>query len=807
MARLKYILVFILIAAGLAGAANMRLSLREESGRTVFERNSVYNVVLQVAPVGATALGAIGEIYIEYDKTVFDSIAVFKTDYYQLPSSIWESEKVSFNHRYASGPSKTCIEYAKTDNNGTFWNISSTQSIYVVACRVKTNAPTGSTGISFIYSPDNSKTKMIKSDGSVIPLTVQNLNLQIDLDRTSPVTQINYPGGIFKTVPLLKLSPNENALVHYLVIGGSNIWEEQTVSANIWTNTISLPSNPGQVKYSTIQFYSEDLAQDKTHNEEDVRAYLFTVDQETPVINNIQVPATAVPIGSIAEVYFDIFDQVGISQEDVLIGGKPAYRYSGNGTGRYIYRRQIDGSENPSGTLSITVADTAANITTDNTRQVKLDFAGPLFTDIRTDPVTAQVKQEIVVSFRSSETLKQNPDVKVGANTASFISEQNLQYRYRCAVTANGWYIDLVYLPDRSSPYTERNLPVKYSSVRPLNTDIYFRIGDSESAISTWNMQIYVNGINVYQNGSFRNGYKGRIFYIGNVPNVVCIPDRNFQSNSRVTVNIRVADINQNLLNETYYFSTGTTADILAPTVENVFPVRNSADAERDTPIYFVINDHSGCGVAIDRLNLTLTETATVNVAPEIKKYLVDDPKKKPVAITANRVIVNGVFQPGFHGTIVPDIEGNLQVSIIPEQKFMVANKIDCTAVFEDLAITANRVTENWSFTIKHERSAEAYVGRKPLAWPSIYNPLNSAGTKQLLTFVLAEPGDTAVRLYDLSGDMVWEFKFEAVAGYQAVPWDGREAFGRVVGNGVYVWYVVQNKKVVARGTSIIMKE
>lgn len=788
------LLLFWIIIFDLAGAA-MRLQLKEENGRSVLERNSQYQVYTQVVPDIQRTIGAIGELYVEYDKNIFEEINSLATDYHILPSSIWESEKITFNHSYASSTQYRCIEYAKTDNNGPFWTISSTQNIFALLFKVKKNAPTGNTQIRFIYSSDNSRTKMISSAGAIIPLSIANLTVFIDLDRTAPTTDINYPGGIYNYVPEVKLRPNEDSIVHYMVIGGGNIWNEQPVSANVWSNVISLPSTANEVKYSTIQYYGEDLALDKAHNIEAVKAYLFTIDLEAPAISNIQVPSEATPIGSIAEIQFELFDQGGINSVQVTVGGQPAYLYSGSSNGVYVFRRTIDGSETQNGNLVISVSDQAGNSTSDNTASVLLDFNGPEFINITTSPATPQIRQEILISFNATETLKENPLVMVGNNQASFVTKTNLNYTYSYTVTANGWYIDLDFLPDSATPFTERNIPQKYSSTVPKNTSVYFRISDSESTINTENMLILINGTTVYYEGDFISGYKGRIVDLDGLPNVFCIPPTDFAAGGRITINICVADSSHNTLNETYYFDTSLLTDRQKPEIDSVFPSNNATEVECDTVLYFELKDNSGCGIARDRVTMDIVERALISSGQPDTSTLLSYP-----------VLRNGVFQEGFSGTITPDQDGNLIISVRHTHNFGENKIIACNTTFEDLAREPSVGTGNWTFTTIRTTDATASSGRKPLAWPTIYDPTNKEGAKQLLTFNLKKPGTTYLRMYDLSGDMIWEYKYEAQEGYQAIPWDGRNGRHKIPGNGPYIWYIIQNNKVVGRGISILMK-
>ncbi len=834
LSKLKILFLLIMLLISTAWA-ELNLLLTEEQGRSVFERNSTYRIYLKIAPTETHIIGAIGELYIEYDKTIFEEVTAFQRDYHQLPSSIWESEKINFDHTYASGLNKRCIEYSKTDNNGPFWTVSTTANIYAIDLKVRTNAVTGNTTINFIYSPDNSKTKMIDKNGKVISLKTHDLTAFIDLDRTAPITEINYAGGIYNYAPPLRLRTNEDAIIHYTVVGGSNLPQQQTVSKNNWSGIIPLPAEAESVCYSTIYYYSEDFALDKEHNIEEERAYVFTVDMQQPVISNVRVPTQGIPAGTIAEVHFDAFDSVGIGSLEVLIGGKPAYLYSGSGNDTYIYRRNIDGTENPDGILKITLTDRAGNTTVNQEAHILLDFGGPEFYNISSAPDPAQINQEIIISFNASELLRENPVVLAGGNPASYIAfnESNMSYLYRYKVTANGWYVDLSFIPDNTPPFTERNLPQKFATEVCYNTSVYFRISDTKSDVNTRNMSVYINDVLSYRNGYFLNcnTEKSRIIYRDGLPNFIYVPSQEFMPGSRVTVKISVADMDGNVLNEEYYFDTGSARDTRPPEIAKIFPTENSEKIACETPLYFEAYDNNGCGIAIDKLNLVIAEVVST-AAPEIlnnlyitKLITVSDINElfsssaqgeninlKTSAlnisgqINKESVIDASIFQKNYTGSIVPNLVGDMVVSILPEEHFNKGSLVACQVTVEDLAVVPNQVTYNWLFNIISAETPPEVLSRKPLAWPTIYNPVNNDNKNQLLTFSIKEAGEIKIRMYDLSGDMIWEHKYLAEAGYQAIPWNGKNSRGEIVGNGVYIWYILENNKVIGRGKSIIMK-
>lgn len=796
MKRGIILLLFILWATA---SADVSLFLREATGKTVFERNSSYLVTLQAAPTVPTVVGAIGEIYIEYDSRVFVPMTGLNTDFHALPHSIWDSEKISLDHVFRTDPAYNCIQYAKTDNNAVGWQLNTTQNIYTLRFRVRTNAPTGNTTIRFIYTPDNNRTKMISGVGEVIPIMCQDLSLYIDLDRTPPTTVMQPHGGLFRTIPQPRINISEDGLIHSLIVGGT--WQQELVSENNWGSIIPIPGVPGQVRYTTVNYYGEDLALDKAHNIEATKTAFFIIDMEPPTITNVRVPTMQIPVGGTAEVWFNAYDQVGLGLMSLTIGGRPATYIGQQGVdNHFVYRRLIDGTEDPQGRVFITVNDTAGNTTTDNTKAVRLDFAGPYFYNITTTPVTPQINQEVIISFSASEELLDLPTVMVGNNPASCLDHAGLDFHYKYIVTGNGWYIGLDFLTPTSSPFTERNLSPKFVGDRPVNGDIYFRLNDSYSAINMNDLRLIVNNQTAYALGSFINGYTGRIFYMDGKPNIVCIPPARFPDAQTVTVQILVSNMAGNAGNEIYSYTVATYNDVTAPAIENEYPAPQAQDVSVISPISFRINDFDQAGVAIDRVNLSLSRV--VKVWHKNKEQL--------VVTESVPVIVNGYFQPGFSGTLEPDFYGNLSVAIIPDHPLKPSTTYNCFVTAEDLAIIPQFVSTSWNFrTIGTAATNTNEFDRIPLAWPTVFDP--EKDKKQYLTFSVPKDGEVTIRMYDLSGDMIWQYKYMATAGYQrqlvnAPWWDGEDSRGRKVGNGPYVWYIVQDKKVLGRGTSVIMR-
>jgi hypothetical protein len=107
---------------------------------------------------------------------------------------------------------------------------------------------------------------------------------------------------------------------------------------------------------------------------------------------------------------------------------------------------------------------------------------------------------------------------------------------------------------------------------------------------------------------------------------------------------------------------------------------------------------------------------------------------------------------------------------------------------------------------------ADLVPSTAPFATPVSISPLQAqaAGQPVKVTMVynLTAPADIDLQIYSQAGPLVWARRFPrntagGMAGYNAVDWDGRDAWGRSVGNGVYAFRIVRSGKVL--GTNFII--
>ena len=86
----------------------------------------------------------------------------------------------------------------------------------------------------------------------------------------------------------------------------------------------------------------------------------------------------------------------------------------------------------------------------------------------------------------------------------------------------------------------------------------------------------------------------------------------------------------------------------------------------------------------------------------------------------------------------------------------------------------------------------------KAYNYPNPFSP--GSGQSTALVFPLSAIGSYTLYLFNIVGQKVWSSSGSGVAGANTVVWDGSNAWGHTVPNGVYLLRVIQDGKVVANG-------
>jgi len=95
-----------------------------------------------------------------------------------------------------------------------------------------------------------------------------------------------------------------------------------------------------------------------------------------------------------------------------------------------------------------------------------------------------------------------------------------------------------------------------------------------------------------------------------------------------------------------------------------------------------------------------------------------------------------------------------------------------------------------------------------PLNYPNPFKPLKGETTS--LAYVLTKDVDVTLYIYNIKASAVCRRNYKAfeeggMAGYNEVVWDGRSDFNEIQGNGIYIFKIVHNQKVLGTGKITIL--
>jgi len=100
------------------------------------------------------------------------------------------------------------------------------------------------------------------------------------------------------------------------------------------------------------------------------------------------------------------------------------------------------------------------------------------------------------------------------------------------------------------------------------------------------------------------------------------------------------------------------------------------------------------------------------------------------------------------------------------------------------------------------QSAAEVIIQGFALNYP---NPFDPGVQSTRIGYTLSKPANVKLNIFDLAGNLVRKISFAADqeggrAGYNEVSWDGRYDGGNYVGNGIYPFLIIANRKVVPNG-------
>ena len=180
---------------------------------------------------------------------------------------------------------------------------------------------------------------------------------------------------------------------------------------------------------NTIVIRGMDLA-GNVHEDDSARV---TFDFTLPTFSDIETTADPARAGVTVTITFTASEELS-GNPTVTVGANPATFVSRTGLD-YTYSYAVQGTE-PEGrsTITITGTDIAGNVGVDSSGGVTFDFTPPTFTVTNVSPDPAKAGVTVTITFTASEELSENPEVTVGANPATFVSQTGLNYTYSYVV-------------------------------------------------------------------------------------------------------------------------------------------------------------------------------------------------------------------------------------------------------------------------------------------------------------------------------------------------------------------------------------
>jgi hypothetical protein len=117
-------------------------------------------------------------------------------------------------------------------------------------------------------------------------------------------------------------------------------------------------------------------------------------------------------------------------------------------------------------------------------------------------------------------------------------------------------------------------------------------------------------------------------------------------------------------------------------------------------------------------------------------------------------------------------------------------------------------VLEVNSLTVQNHQDPS--VGETPLNYPNPFDPEDPPG-HTMIAYNLTRSADTTLAIFDTLGNQIIRRFYPAgeeggKAGYNEVPWDGRDEGGRLAGNGLYVFFLNSEGKFLAKGKITVIR-
>ncbi len=120
----------------------------------------------------------------------------------------------------------------------------------------------------------------------------------------------------------------------------------------------------------------------------------------------------------------------------------------------------------------------------------------------------------------------------------------------------------------------------------------------------------------------------------------------------------------------------------------------------------------------------------------------------------------------------------------------------------------AGKITSKEVIDLSVQASGDLALQGIPLNYP---NPFNPESGPTSISYTLSKSSNISLNIYDLMGGLIVKKTFASAAqggkaGYNEVTWDGKDNNGHLVGNGIYIYLIVGDGKVLSKGKATVLK-
>lgn len=131
------------------------------------------------------------------------------------------------------------------------------------------------------------------------------------------------------------------------------------------------------------------------------------------------------------------------------------------------------------------------------------------------------------------------------------------------------------------------------------------------------------------------------------------------------------------------------------------------------------------------------------------------------------------------------------------------------TITLEAFDVLGNGITHETSSLHIQSAAQEVAIQGAPLNYP---NPFDPGTQSTAIGYSLSNNDSISLSIFDLTGTIIAKKDYTSgssggKAGYNEVAWDGKTDAGDYVGNGIYIYLITANGKIISRGKITVLKK